>query len=300
MGDVDGDGRADLCVRGDTGMTCALSDGAGFGAEIAGPAWSDDAGFTEVGAWSTIRLVDLDHDGRADLCARTPAGIECARSLGASFGPVFLGPGWSDDTGWADFDNASTVRYGDVDGDGDEDVCARANLGWRCFLYEAESFPVKVETTLFADGEGWNAPGTFPTIDLADVDGDGALDTCGRGADGVECWLWDGATFGIAVAGPAWSDDAGWDDPIYRGTMRLSGVYDPPPPVTTTGTTPSVDTTGTTPSGGGPAATGTDPVTTSDPRVVVTPPPGGCGCATGSAAGGAWVLVLAIAMRRRR
>src|SRR5678816_2900143 len=67
-----------------------------------GPELSDDLDWHSLARFGTMRFVDLDADGRADLCARGAAGVSCWRSLGASFDTALLpGPEWSDDKGWS-------------------------------------------------------------------------------------------------------------------------------------------------------------------------------------------------------
>jgi len=109
--DLDGDGRDDLCVRQTRGVECTRS------AEVAGDAsdlrphtlfrgrlpllrvWPaarapEDADGGAFGLSSdgraevdprTIRLGDLNGDGRADICARGPGGVVCALSTGQGF-----------------------------------------------------------------------------------------------------------------------------------------------------------------------------------------------------------------------
>jgi hypothetical protein len=86
LGDLDGDGRADVCLREAEGVSCWLSNGHGFDRRIAGPRWSDEAGWADAD-YSSIRLADVDGDGRADLCGRSAAGFECYRSTGKDFVP---------------------------------------------------------------------------------------------------------------------------------------------------------------------------------------------------------------------
>lgn len=221
-GDLDADGRADVCARRSDGVACWRATATGFGPAIAGPTWSDDAGWGRVEYWSTIRMVDLDGDRRADLCARAAAGLRCHLSTGDGFGEAIEGPAWSDESGWWDYANYSTLRVGDLDGDGDTDVCARANAGIRCAAFEGGAFGPAFEGPALDDDHGWSSIRQFSTLRLADVDGDGKADLCGRSADGVSCWISLGTGFAAApIAGPAWSDATGWDAPQYYETLRM-------------------------------------------------------------------------------
>ncbi len=226
-GDLNADGRADVCARREDGIACWLAGPDGFGAAFVGPQWSDNAGWDRVEYWSTVRLFDLDGDRRADLCARAADGLHCHLSTGDAtgdgFGDVIRGPEWSDESGWWDYSNYSTIRVGDLDGDGDHDVCARADAGLRCALFEGTAFGETFAGPAVADADGWGAIRHFSTLRLADVDGDGKADLCGRGPAGVLCWPSLGSSFATeAVAGPGWSDDSGWDAPQYYETLRIS------------------------------------------------------------------------------
>ncbi len=224
MGDLDGDGRADVCARGAAGMWCALSTGSGFASMFAGPEWSDAAGFTDVAYWSTIRMVDFDHDGRADLCARTPDGVQCHRYTQNGFGPAVAGPQLTDASGWKDMDNSTTIRFADIDGDGDLDICARANAGIRCWRYDGSGWGSQINGPAWDEASGWSDFRFYTTIHLGDIDHDGKADICGRGPDGVRCHLSTGDGFGPEIAGPALTDASGWAGYPYFSTIRFGGV----------------------------------------------------------------------------
>jgi hypothetical protein len=50
---------------------------------------------------STLQLVDVNHDGKADVCGRGILGIYCAVSLGTTFGSASLWQSnFNDITGW--------------------------------------------------------------------------------------------------------------------------------------------------------------------------------------------------------
>jgi hypothetical protein len=229
MGDLDGDGKADLCARDASGMRCFISDGKGFAKEIAGPAWSDASNWNQAKYYSTIRLADVDGDGRADLCARSSTDFRCHLSTGEGFGPAIVGPAWSDASGWNQYDNYSTIRLGDLDGDGDRDVCARANAGIVCAPWEGSTFGTTLSGPPFSDTEGFDKPEYFRTIRFADVDGDGKADLCARRSAGFRCYFSNGFSFPSFIEGPEWSDAAGFADPKYYATIRMAGGSKPAP-----------------------------------------------------------------------
>ncbi len=223
-GDLNGDGKVDVCARGAAGMVCAHSEGNGFSATFPGPAWNDAAGFTNVAYWSTIRMVDIDNDGKMDLCARTATGIECYRSLGdGTFGPAIAGPQLSDASGWKDMDNASTIRFADINGDGLPDICARANAGIRCWLNNGSGWSTQVNGPDWNEASGWDDFRFYTSFHLGDIDNDGMADICGRDASGVKCHLSLGTSFGAEITGPQLSDASGWAAYPYFSTIRFGG-----------------------------------------------------------------------------
>ncbi|MBN1771825.1 MAG: VCBS repeat-containing protein [Deltaproteobacteria bacterium] len=269
VGDVDGDGRDDVCGRAADGMQCWLSGERDFGTRISGPPWSDAAGWDRVEYWSTLRLADVDGDGRADLCARTALDFRCHLSQGDGFGGPVVGPALADAGGWNARGRYATLRLADLDGDGRRDLCARDADGVACWLWTGTSFDRRVFGPALTDADGWAAPSRYRTLRFADVDGDGREDLCARAADGLRCWLAGAAGFATTLRGPAWTDEAGWAAPAYGDTIRLGGP----------------------PAGRAPAA--------------ADDAPSGCSCSaatTGPDGKAAWLLpalLLALARRRR-
>ncbi|MCZ7687466.1 MAG: FG-GAP-like repeat-containing protein [Sandaracinaceae bacterium] len=129
----------------------------------------------------------------------------------------------SDASGWDDFANYSTIRMPDLDGDGDREVCARANAGIRCWSWDGEGFRASpIVGPELSDAEGWGHAAHYRTIRFADVDGDGDDDLCARAYSRLWCWASEGESFGARIDGPAWSNAAGWIDPRYHATIRVA------------------------------------------------------------------------------
>ncbi len=221
MADIDGDGLEDVCARGGAQVYCWRATGEGFESIGSTPTWSDEAGWDAVSSWSTIRMVDIDGDGLADLCGRSPDGFVCHLSTGDGFGSALEGPTLSDDSGWGDHSNAATILLADLDGDGDRDLLARANAGIRWWPWEGSAFGDSVEGPELSDASGWDDHRYYTTLRTADIDADGDADLCARGPEGVRCWL--GPELSTEIEGPEWSDDSGWDGDRYYSTLRVAG-----------------------------------------------------------------------------
>ena len=192
--DLDGDGRTDVCARDADGLDCWRSVGDHFGERVRGPRWSDARGFGALSRWGTLRLGDVTGDGRADACIRTDDAFACAPFEGHGFGDLLLGPraGAAHDR----LDVSSTLRLGDVDGDGRDDLCLREPSGVACWLADAHGFSRRVPGPALSDAAGWSAAARYRSLRLADVSGDGRADLCALDVDGLKCWLSTGQGFG--------------------------------------------------------------------------------------------------------
>jgi hypothetical protein len=285
FGDVNGDGKADVCARDRDTFHCYLSDGMGFPTRVTGPGWSDASGWGEERYFSTIQLADVNGDGKADVCGRASDRVHCYLSDGMGFASHVTGPAWSNANGWGEAKYFSTLQFADVDGDGKADVCGRAGDGVQCYLSDGNGFPTQVIGPAWSDANGWGDPKHFSTIQLNDINGDGKADVCGRATDNVYCYLSDGAGFPTKVTGPAWSDASGWGDPKHYATLRYLAAAVPnqePPPTTGApdlgaGGAPDMGSTGDPGDGDG-----------------VPQQPGGCSVAGSPATGAGLVMLLVV------
>jgi hypothetical protein len=258
--DVNGDGKADVCGRGYAGIYCALSTGTTFASAQLWTIWASGAHFsdqegwhTDPSYWSTIQFPDIDGDGKADVCGRSSAGINCARSFGTWFGPVFLSlEHFSNSQNWhTDPSYWSTIQFPDVNGDGRADVCGRGAAGMWCALKQAgnttqfhpptlwdytydQSWPSSDYTyTPFSNQDGYTDPSLYRTIQFADLNNDGRDDVCARDNDyyyGLDCYI---ASFD-SYAGPSGGFQrvlflgtpifGGWNAERYYRTIRLVHV----------------------------------------------------------------------------
>jgi hypothetical protein len=227
--DVDGDGRDDVCARMPDGIRCGEANTDFFDAIRK---WSDGVYFYDVSLWTdptlaqTIQFPDVDGDGKADVCSRTPTSVLCQRSLSiGSFGNTFELKEFGDPqpdqrpplSVWA------TIQFPDINGDGKADVCGRKADGLWCAQSTGDGFlPLSLASAEFSDSKGFQDPLYSGSIQFADLDGDGADDVCGRRMDGVLCAFSDGGgRFVRAATLSAFTDAEGWAKPESASTLTL-------------------------------------------------------------------------------
>jgi hypothetical protein len=78
LADLTGDGAAELVGRGRSGMQAWQWNSAdeSWSQISAGGALTDDQGFGQEPYYYSIQLIDIDHDGIAELVARAPTGVQ--------------------------------------------------------------------------------------------------------------------------------------------------------------------------------------------------------------------------------
>ncbi len=207
FGDLDNDGKADLCIRQSYGLRCMRSDGTKFvnwidGASFAN-GFSDSMNFgADPSYWRTIRLVDVHGDGMLEPCGRAQRGIICQKFDGRLFQNYTVWSAqFSDANNWnSDPAYWSTIQFPDINRDGKADVCGRAGVGLICALSNGTTFGAhgwssevfSVDNGVFSDANGWKKPEYYSTIQFA-VQFQGLNgpepSLCGRGTAGFYCGI---------------------------------------------------------------------------------------------------------------
>lgn len=78
----------------------------------------------------------------------------------------------------------------------------------------------------WSDSAGWDQASSYDTICLADLDGDGDMELCGRGPDGLEAWDFETDTgMWLKIAKPTVMTDAGgWNQAMYYSTIQAVDI----------------------------------------------------------------------------
>ncbi len=221
LGDVNGDGKADIVGFGDTAVFVSLSTGAGF----TDPSPWINSFTIKSGGWTNNnqnpRLVaDVNGDGKADIVGFAYDGAYVSLSSGTSFGAQSkwassYGPGPAAGT-WEN--NDTYPRWAaDVNGDGKADIIGFGVAGVYVSLSSGSAFSAPV-LWLSAMGTapaagGWQ--GLVHPRMIADVNGDKKADAIGFANDGVYVALSSGSAFqplvkwnsGFAVNSGPWPTD---------------------------------------------------------------------------------------------
>lgn len=224
LGDIDGDGDADICGRSHNGVWCQQYSGGTFGTARRWTTGFGNPTYQAAAYGSTLRLADLDNDGDSDICVRGSAGVYCALSNAISpgvpsltFGPITRWSqaiDFSDADGWASLPSYyESIQLADVTGDGRADLCGRSRLGVRCAVSTGSGFLASTRwVRQYLNEDGWDNRAYGSTLRYGDLNGDQRADVCGRGPEGLYCALSSGSSFSsptLWLRGP-FSDLDGW------------------------------------------------------------------------------------------
>lgn len=188
VGDVNGDGKADLIGFGYAGTLVSLGNGDGtfrnptlalanFGVE---QGWTSDNSLHRT-------VADVNGDGADDIIGFGYAGTYVALSNrnGTFAAPQLAVGNFGRDQGWSS-QNGFAREVADVNGDGHGDIVGFGVAGTYVAYGQADgSFTApKLDVEQFVTSQGWSSDGAFHR-EIADINNDGLNDIVGFGFAGV-------------------------------------------------------------------------------------------------------------------
>ncbi|WP_345632075.1 GH25 family lysozyme [Rugosimonospora acidiphila] len=156
-GDVNGDGRDDIVTRDGSGNLWEYANAGGTGTSTYHPGVKLGVGW---GGMNTVKLADLNGDGKVDLIARDSSGnLWMYPGTGGTGTSTFashvqLGVGWG---------GMNAIALGDMNGDGRPDLMARDSAGVLWLYPNAGGNGVHTLAGRSELGTGW---GGMTTLDL--------------------------------------------------------------------------------------------------------------------------------------
>lgn len=129
----------------------------------------------------------------------------------------------SDQAGWGEQRFYSTIRTGDVDGDGRAEVLARSAGGLVVWSLREAGWQQLPGSIPLAD-PAWAVDSYNSTIQVADLNGDGRVEVLARSALGLHAWSYDGSNWNELPGLLPFSDATGWANPQYYRTIQTADI----------------------------------------------------------------------------
>jgi len=231
VSDLDGDGQSELLARWIDGLNIYRFENGTLVRHSQIAALSDNAGFYEPSWYSTIRAGVLEPKlGLADIIAREGDGIHVFRynrdkhiwnELGAN---ATVRPFANNDAGGTDWTQPqyySTIQLADVTGDGSAELVGRGRGGMQVWRWSAaQGWNQILAGGTLTDDEGFNKEPYYTSIQLADIDRDGAAELIARAPAGVRTYKWSKSGWvNISSYGPF------RDDPNFLSSKQYKSVH---------------------------------------------------------------------------
>jgi hypothetical protein len=233
--DIDGDGQDEVIARWIDGLHIwRFQNGTLLGATRVNTMLSDNAGFYEPSWYATIQTAVLDPKyGRSDVIAREADGIHVFRydsakqewhELGGSVSSRPFADHGTDDTDWTQPSHYLSIQLADLNKDGAAELVGRGRNGMQVYSWNADNeswIPLGVGGQ-FGDDQGFDQERYYSSIQLLDVDHDGAAELIARTPSGVQTYKWGGAEWARLSSNGPFGDHEGLQTGAFYKSVHAS------------------------------------------------------------------------------
>lgn len=207
LGDLTGDGKADLCTF-EGGLVCA--PGTGSGAFLPATRIDDPSSPLAIEPRS-LMLGDVDGDRRIDACGLDVGGIVCATAA-TGFEPRRWTPAFAE--GSTRMTTAASLTASDANADGIDEICGVDTMGVLCAARGDGLARSRRTMSVAEDATVW----------IADLDGDREADWCASTEGGPACAVW--AQRELTMEGAPWSYARDGDVDVVPATTATVALAD--------------------------------------------------------------------------
>jgi hypothetical protein len=232
--DIDGDGQHEVLARWIDGLSIYRFENGTLLNHSRLSALNDNAGFYEPSLYSTIHTAVLDPKlGQADVIARERDGIHVFRydstqrqwrELGPNAGVRPFADKDASGTDWTQPKHYLTIQLADLTGDGVAELVGRGQNGVQVWRWNAadETWAQTSAGGALSDSDGFDQEPYYYSIQLIDVDHDGASELIARAPGGVQTYKWSGSGWMMVGSNGPFGDGAGFLTGKRYKSMRAS------------------------------------------------------------------------------
>ncbi len=176
IGDLDGDGKADLAVANGGSNTVSVFRNTSSSGSIEAGSFATKVDFTTGSYPRYVAIGDLDGDGEADLVVTNYSSNSVSVFRNTSTSGSIVNGSFATKVDFTTGTHPSSVAIGDLDGDGKADLAVTNYNSNSVSVFRNTSSSGSIDAGSFASKVGFTTGSTPNSVAIGDLDGDGKAD----------------------------------------------------------------------------------------------------------------------------